>query len=159
MISFNSDHFCFYTPDINNYKDIMAIDSLSEDPLIREYLGTSFDEFLTFNGNALTDSAYLVGYQDTIIGYMALFDYYKYLEMQYAVLDNARGRKLSLNETTGSMILKESSKVLFRKVPSLEYIRLCIDKNNIRSIKTAQSAGFVLTDKSYYSLNEYRKVR
>ena len=160
MIKFSSEHYEFMTFDPKRLDHVKAKCFLRTNIDVRLFLNDTIDMFLVpDSGNSLTDSAFLVARDDKICGYIALFDYFKYLTMHYAVIPSYRGYKFSLNETTGCSILRESSYELFKMVPAIEFIKLDIDINNIRSKKTALNAGYNIYNQTneMYELRKYRK--
>ena len=97
------------------------------------------------------DSAYLVSNYDEIIGYLAIFMDAKEAELHYAVVPEFRGIRNNSNETIGCQIVREASIGLFRRCKSLKYLKLMIEKSNIRSTKTALRAGYKQVEKGFYN--------
>lgn len=159
MIDFSSKNYHFMTYNSKDINHLKAKYHLSTDPSIRKWMGDSIDYFLEAEPSQdITNSAFLVARENKIIGYLALFDYYKSLEMHYALISSARGYKYSLTETTGCSLLKEASSAIFEIVPSIEYLKLYIDRENINSINAAINSGFSFSEKQS-ATDEYRKYR
>ena len=158
MIKFNTEHYDFMTFDPKRLDHLKAKMYLATDLSIRKYLGdvTVFLEDTEEKG--LMDSAFLVGRNDKIVGYLALFDYYRHVDFHYAVIPSHRGFKYSLTETTGASIIREASDELFKITPVIDFIRLYIDKNNINSLRAAESAGFSYCE-SVLQTDIYKKFR
>lgn len=159
MISFRTDNYEFMTFNPKRLDHIKAKCYLRTDLDVRKFLNDSVELFLTPNKDeVLTDTAYLVARDDKICGYIALFDYRKYIEMHYAVISSYRGFKFSLKETTGASILKEASNKIFEIAPAIEFLKLDINENNINSKRAALSAGYELVGK-VCDMEEYHKMR
>lgn len=161
MIKFNTENYEFMTFDPYSLDHLKAKTYLVTDLSVRKYLGDISDILQSPVSTGLTDSAFLVARNDKIVGYLALFDYYKHIDMHYAVISSHRGFKYSLTETTGASIVREASDELFKLVPAIEFIRLYIDKNNINSRRAAESAGFKLYGEVHPELETdiYKKYR
>lgn len=158
MTSFSTEYFDFYTYDPNNPKHIEAKESLENDPIVNNYL-KSIDLNLNMNiSDYIFDNTYLVAVNDTIVGYLAMFDYGKIEELHYAVIDKYRGLRIAKDETIGEAIVKDASEALFDRYKGLKYIRLFIESSNIRSAKVASKVGFKLCER-YKDANEYRKYK
>jgi RimJ/RimL family protein N-acetyltransferase len=160
MLEFSTENYHFMTFDPNRLDHLKAKMYLNTDLDIRRYLGDSIKEFLESPDQySLNDAAFLVSRNDKIIGYVALFDYYRYLDMHYALLGSARGFVFSKTESTGTSLIKETSSAIFKRTPALDFIKLYINKNNINSMRAAQNAGFKLYGEVAYYNFEYRKYR
>lgn len=160
MLEFSTENYHFMTFDPYRLDHLKAEMYLNTDPDIRRYLGDSIKEFLEFpDQTSLNDAAFLVSRNDRIIGYVALFDYYRFLDMHYALLRSARGFAFSKTETTGSSLIKETSSAVFKRTPSLDFIKLYIDQNNINSMRAAENAGFKIYGEVVDFNLEYRKYR
>ena len=160
MLEFSTENHHFMTFDPNRLDHLKAQMYLNTDPDIRRYLGDSIEEFLEVPDQySLNDAAFLVSRNDKIIGYVALFDYYRFLDMHYALLKSARGFAFSKTESTGTSLIKETSSAVFKRTPALDFIKLYINKNNINSMRAAQNAGFKLYGEVADYNFEYRKYR
>ena len=160
MLEFSTENYHFMTFDPNRLDHLKAKMYLNTDPDIRRYLGDSIEEFLEVPDQySLNDAAFLVSRNDKIIGYVALFDYYRFLDMHYALLWSARGFTFSKTESTGTSLIKETSSAVFKRTPALDFIKLYINKNNINSMRAAQNAGFKLYGEVADYNFEYRKYR
>lgn len=159
MISFESDHYSFLSFSENRMDHLTAKEELAKDFEVLNYLKDSVDLFLNEDdGLDFSNSAYLVSRDDRICGYICLFDYNEYIEMHYAVLNEFRGYKYSLTETTGCQILKEASDVIFDRVPYINFLKLDISVNNIKSKRAALNAGYNLVNKNF-QFEEFHKYR
>lgn len=146
---FYSDSFCFLAYDKDNPEHVKALEKLLSDPLVDEYfnsLESNLEDEDTF-----WDSAYLVSNYDEIIGYLAIFMDAKEAELHYAVVPEFRGIRNNSNETIGCQIVREASIGLFRRCKSLKYLKLMIEKSNIRSTKMALRAGYKQVEKGFYN--------
>ena len=158
MTSFKTQSFDFFkfNPDIIKHHEFLQ--KLLNDEHIQAYLKDIETFILEEDTNNIYDNAYLVGLNDNIVGYLALFNYSKIIEFHYAVEPSFRGIRNNSNETIGCRIVKEASSYLFTINKKIDLIRLFIDEENIESIKMAKRAGFTLTDTCGY-YQEYIKHR
>ncbi len=146
---FYSDSFCFLAYDKDNPEHVRALEKLLSDPLVDEYFN-SLESNLK-DEDTFWDSAYLVSNYDEIIGYLAIFMDAKEAELHYAVVPEFRGIRNNSNETIGCQIVREASIGLFRRCKSLKYLKLMIEKSNIRSTKAALRAGYKQVEKGFYN--------
>lgn len=156
MTSFESPSFSFFTFDYNNYDHLVFLKEMEKDPLIRHYLKSISDFLLEGDSGDELSNAYLVGHNDDIIGYLNLFNDGDNEEFHYAVAPNFRSIRNNSNETYGCRILKEASKVIFERHLEIDYIKLYIEKKNLRSVNVARRAGFIKWE-PYGPMDEYRK--
>lgn len=152
---FYSDSFCFLSFDKDNPEHVEALEKLVSDPLVDEYF-TSLEAHLE-NDSSFWDSAFLVSNYVDIVGYLAVFMDAKEAELHYAVVPEFRGIRNNSNETVGCQIVREASTSLFSRCKSLKYLKLMIEKSNIRSTKAALRAGYKQVSKGKF--NEFNLKR
>ncbi len=115
---------------------------LIADSLIFMYFKNTIEQYLfsTENlGELELETAYLLANTSNLIGYLYLgnCDFKGTLAIDYAIHEDYRGNHL------GVILLKELKEYLIQNMKKVQAIDLAIQKNNIRSIKTALGAGFV----------------
>ncbi len=161
MLEFNTKNYHFMTFDPFRLDHLKAKMYLETDPDIRRFLGDSIGEFLEASKDTyyINDSAFLVARNDKIIGYLALIDYDKFVEMHYALLQSARGFKFSKEESTGVSLIREAGDDIFTRSKAVDFLKLYIAEENIKSIRAAENAGFVLYNEVPDNNLEYRKYR
>ena len=157
MTSLQTNSFNFYTFDPNNPSHINFVNELISDRDMQTYLRQFYKYLAKQDHNDPLNSAFLVGYKDNIIGYINLINYEKIEEIHLGVHPNFRGVKNSLSETIAYTLTKETCNMLLNNYKLIEYLRLYIDKSNIKSIKLAEKCGFTCYDetKDYYEYREY----
>ena len=159
MTSFKTENFNFYTFDPNNPYHINFVNELMNDADMHAYLRQFYKYLSKPDTKDTLNSAFLVGEKDNIIGYINLINVDKIEEIHLGIHPNFRGIKNSLGETYAYRIVKETSDSLFANYKLIEYLRLFIDKKNIRSISLAEKCGFNLFDetKDYFEYRKYSK--
>lgn len=155
MNSFNTKSFNFYTYDYTNENHRTFIKELLADPLVNNYI-KDIDTFLYQESDDPLNSAYLVGKDDLIVGYINLYEYHLIVDIDLAVGESFRGIRNNSLETVGTKILRETSEYILDNYKFIRYLRVMIAASNIRSIKTALNAGFKYVD-HFSEGNEYRK--
>lgn len=159
MESIETNNFQFLSFDKNNSKHQELIELMEDDPLIIRYLGSMKRHFETTYFADDISGHYLAFNNDNFVGFITIYDYAKYQGLDWAVIKDYRGVKLNESSVATTMI-KEVTDELFLKRRELEYFRAYIDRNNIRSIKMAQKAGFVLKERNSPILHDsYVKER
>lgn len=153
MAVFSTPSFNFYTFDIYNEGQSDLVNKLYADPSVSKYI-KDLDTFIEEPFNGLLNSTYIIGEDDSLIGFISLFDYSKYVSLNYALDRDYRGLRNTIGETKGCMLLKETSDFIFKKDKAKEYVELFIHKDNFRSIKTSLKAGFINDDGMLY--HKYR---
>lgn len=159
MKNIETESFKFLTFDSKNKSHQEVIRLINNDLLFRKYFGDMSEYFedidfgvLDFTGN------YMVYLNNSIVGFISLYDYYKYSTLHYGLLSNYRGMRLEKNSVAVSMI-KEFSDIIFENAVKMEYLAAYIDRCNIKSIETAKKAGFVFYEEKILNNLEYRKYR
>lgn len=156
MTSFTSKNFSFFTFDYNNHEHLNFLRSMEKDPLVQKYLKSISVFLLEKDSSDELSNAYLVGHNNDIVGYLNLFNDGDSEEFHYAVAPNFRSIRNNSNETYGCQILKEASETIFERHLEIEYIKLYIEKVNLRSINAARRAGFFKAG-PFGPMDEYRK--
>lgn len=159
MVNFKSDSFDFYSFDTKSPEHLKALYELEDDPQIRRWFG-NFGEYFKDTTDIITDlnGKFLVGRQDEIIGFISLYDSFKFINLDYGLLPAYRGIRLDSEHTIGSKLLLETSEVILKNYAQIEYLRCYIDLNNIRSISTAKKAGFTCHKELIVGYADYRKA-
>lgn len=155
MNEFQTPNFEFIHYNPKNSEHQKAKCFLVTNPEIRYYLSDSVEQ----NLNKQNPNAYLVKRENKIIGYLALYDFEYYLEMHYAIINSYRGRKYSQTETTGTSMIKETTEKIFKLYPNIEYIKLNIELDNIKSQKIATNAGYYPYEIDDLNTQEYKRYR
>lgn len=155
MSSFETPSLNFFSYNPSEEEHRAFVKELVADPKVNEYL-KNVDAFIYQDTGIPLNNAYLVGKGDDIVGYINLYEHTRIVEMDYAVRPSFRGIRNNSNETIGCEILRETSEFLFDNYDFIRFISLYIAKSNIRSIKAAQRAGFVVQD-YLFNGDEYRK--
>ena len=161
MISdLKTDSFDFYSFDIKNLEHQRALYKLEEDPQIRRWFG-NFEEYFTDTSDVVDglNNKFLVGKDDSIIGFVVLYDSFKFFNLDYGLLPEYRGIRLNSEQTLGSKLLLETSETILRNNAEVEYLRCYIDLQNVRSISAAKRAGFIKYKEIIAGYGEYHKVR
>lgn len=161
MLEFTTENYHFMTFDPFRLDHLKAKMYMETDPDIRRYLGDSIGTFLETCDEpySINDAAFLVARDDKIIGYLALFDYFRFVEMHYALLHSARGFKFSKDESTGCSLIREAGDDVFARSKEVDFLKLYIAEENIKSIRAAEAAGFALYNETPDYTLEYRKYR
>ena len=146
MKSIETNNFQFLSFNQNNIKHQELIELMEDDPLICRYLGSMKRHFETIDFADDISGHYLAFNKDDFVGFITLYDYAKYQGLDWAVIKDYRGIRLN-DSTYATLMIKEVTDELFLRRRELEYFRAYIDRNNIRSIKMAQKAGFVLKER------------
>ena len=155
MNDFETKNFKFFSYDITNELETDFVKELLNDEDTKNYI-KSIDALINKESINPLRSTYLVSKDDSIVGYLNLYEEYNVVEIDLAVAPKERGIRNNSNETVGCQILKEVSEYLFDNYIFIRYLKGIIAKSNIRSIKTIQNAGFKYID-SFSEGEEYRK--
>ncbi len=155
MSSFETASLQFFSYDFTSPSHHAFVKELISDPNVDKYL-KNVEGFIYRDTEIPLNNAFLVGKGDNIVGYINLYEELNTVAMDYAVRPSFRGIRNNSNETIGCEILRETSEFILDNYEFIRFIRLYIAKSNIRSIKAATRAGFVLND-SFFEGDEYIK--
>lgn len=152
-------NFSFLSFDSNNNKHQEIVSLMEDDPLINKYLGSMQKHFEITDFSDEISGHYLAFKNEDFVGFITIYDYQKYQGLDWAVIKDYRGVKLN-NESVATLMIREITDEMFLRRRELEYFRAYIDRENIRSIKMAQKAGFVFSESHYPLLHDsYVKER
>ncbi len=159
MKKLETENFEFLTFDSKNKKHQEIVKIINKDLLFKKYFGDMSEYFEDIDfGNIDFTGNYMVYLNDSIVGFISLYDYYKYSTLHYGLISNYRGMKLNRNSIATSMV-KEFSNSIFENAVKMEYLSAYIDKENIKSIEVAKKAGFIFYEDNILNTQEYRKYR
>jgi len=148
MKPFNTESFEFLKFDPTVFKHQEFLQNLKQDEVIESQyrIEKIIEDLETLDDGVL--QTYLVGNKtEDIIGFMGIkTEWFKQLELDWAVIKKIRGLRDRNLETIGSKIIREASNYLLKQQKDLQYLKMFIDQQNIRTIKAAFHAGFTYMD-------------
>ncbi len=149
MNNFSTSSFDFYIYNISNNKNNEIINRLNGDTTIRKY----FLNVKYFLGN----SFYLVMKDNAYVGFLHIHDYYRTMELSWALLKDYQAVKINSEETIGSRLVKEASNEILNSNSEVINLRALIAQNNIKSAKVAEKAGFIKINDYLYRKSHENK--
>lgn len=147
MVNFRTNNYEFFKFNPKSDEHLECINTLLNDKYVRMYLDTSsVMDFLSVASldDEISDSAFLVGMNDSIVGYLSTFSGINFIDLQYALMSDMRGVKVNSFDSVGSLMIKEASSELFKRYEYVKFLRVYINENNIASLKMAHKVGFEL---------------
>lgn len=145
MTEFKTNNFIFFRFNPTNDDEMEAINTLLNDRYVQKYLGNvDIRDFLlaSRDDDEISDSSFLVGFNDEIVGYLSTFSGLDVIDLEYAVLPQFRGKKVNERDTYGALMIKEASSELFRRYAYVKFLRVYINESNVLSLKMAKKVGF-----------------
>lgn len=145
MTEFKTNNFIFFRFNPTNDDEMEAINTLLNDRYVQKYLGNvDIRDFLlaSRDDDEISDSSFLVGFNDEIVGYLSTFSGLDVIDLEYAVLTQFRGKKVNERDTYGALMIKEASSELFRRYAYVKFLRVYINESNVLSLKMAKKVGF-----------------
>ena len=98
MTEFKTDNFIFFRFNPTNDNEMEAVNTLLNDRYVQKYLGNvDIRDFLlaSRDDDEISDSSFLVGFNDEIVGYLSTFSGLDAIDLDYAVLPQFRGKKVN----------------------------------------------------------------
>lgn len=145
MTEFKTNNFIFFRFNPTNDDEMEVINTLLNDRYVQKYLGNvDIRDFLlaSRDDDEISDSSFLVGFNDEIVGYLSTFSGLDAIDLEYAVLPQFRGKKVNERDTYGALMIKEASSELFRRYAYVKFLRVYINESNVLSLKMAKKVGF-----------------
>lgn len=145
MTEFKTNNFIFFRFNPTNDDEMEAINTLLNDRYVQKYLGNvDIRDFLlaSRDDDEISDSSFLVGFNDEIVGYLSTFSGLDAIDLEYAVLPQFRGKKVNGRDAYGALMIKEASSELFRRYAYVKFLRVYINESNVLSLKMAKKVGF-----------------
>lgn len=145
MTEFKTNNFIFFRFNPTNDDEMEAVNTLLNDKCVQKYLGNvDIRDFLlaSRDDDEISDSSFLVGFNDEIVGYLSTFSGLDAIDLDYAVLPQFRGKKVNERDTYGALMIKEASSELFRRYAYVKFLRVYINESNVLSLEMAKKIGF-----------------
>lgn len=151
----NLETLSLYTIDKQNKKDLEFIKKLFHDENIKKWVN-GISNILSDNKNKnFFNSGFIVKLESEYIGYVSIGDFNKEEKCVYLRI-GIPNDKTGLGY--GKRILNEITNYIFSNYSEVENIKLKIKKENIPSLRTANSCGYTwLYDDFYIKYNSYIK--
>ena len=142
--------------DKNKKDHVLFLKKIIHDDSIKNRFNGFINRLNSRTNNGILDKAFFVSNNNCLIGFIdigALNNEEKTVYLREAVDKDKRGNNY------GNKILIETSNYIFLNYPNVEKIKLRIAKDNIASIKTAESCGFFNMLNGFYEKKNPYKMK
>lgn len=143
------DFFELQEYDFNNLNHRSVIIELYNDKDSRKYLGDlsySIEMINKRKENNFLNNAFIAYRNNNPIGYISITTKENNYEISYGILPKYRGENL------GMLLLQDFSLNIFKENKNIDELSLIISKDNIKSRKTAISAGYYQENENKFSM-------